>query len=238
MHHSGPGLGIDVLTQPGRVAGQREGSCRAWGDDPAPVGQLSAGGAPQPPAGHRQPLDQRAARDRNPGDRGSEHPDWRGDEEQGTAAAVERGHEARPADTEGDQLGQRQAEQDAAPGEAGELHGHQLAAAFVRRFSVRHRRSLLRRLGFRRRWWRGTVRRLRQRTGGRRCVGCDRSLARLLGTGCRLIGLTCERLARFRPGGRGCFDHGGTGHDSCGDRSCRRYTTSGRTARARARTAR
>lgn len=70
----------------------------------------------------------------------------------------------------------------------------------------------------------------------------DRSLIRLLGTGCRLIGLTSERLTRFRPGGRGCLDHSGTGHDSCSDWP-RRCTTpgvcgSGRTACARASTAR
>lgn len=74
-------------------------------------------------------------------------------------------------------------------------------------------------------------------------MGRDRSLTRLLGTGCRLIGLTSERLTRFRPGGRGCLDHSCTGHDSCGDWPRRRCTTpgacgSGRTTCARASTAR
>ena len=46
----------------------------------------------------------------------------------------------------------------------------------------------------------------------------DRSRPRLLGTAGRLIGLTGQRLARFRPGGGGGFDHGGTRHDSGGDR--------------------
>lgn len=58
-------------------------------------------------------------------------------------------------------------------------------------------------------------------------MGRDRSLPRLLGTGRGLIGLTGERLARFWSGGRGCLDHCGTGHYSCGDRPCRRCTTPG-----------
>ncbi|MPM30980.1 hypothetical protein SDC9_77533 [bioreactor metagenome] len=227
VHHPSPGLGVGVLPQPGHVAGQRERSRRARGDDSAPVGQLPTGLAPQPPAGHRQPLHERAARNRNPGDRSSEHPDGRGDEEQDTATAVERGHETRPADTEGNQLAQRQAEQDAASGETGELHGHQLAAALVGRFSAGHGGSLLGRLR-----WRGTAGGLRQWLRGRRRVRGDRGRPRLLGTARGVVGLIGERLPCFRPGGCCCFDHGGTGHDPGSDRACRRRTAtcgSGRT---------
>lgn len=66
VDHAGPGLRVAILSQPCGIAGQGEGPDRTWGHDPATVDQLPAGGTPEPPAGDRNPLHDRAARDRHP----------------------------------------------------------------------------------------------------------------------------------------------------------------------------
>ncbi|MPM79888.1 hypothetical protein SDC9_126930 [bioreactor metagenome] len=155
VDHPGPGVGVGVFTQARHVAGQGEGSDGARDDDPAPVEQLSAGGAPQPPAGDGQPLHDGPACDGYPGQRGGEYPDGGGVGEQHPAAGVEGADECGSADGERDELGQRQAEEDAAAGEAGELHRHEFARGgtvvvraahrLLLRWAWRGRRGLLRR---------------------------------------------------------------------------------------------
>ena len=154
VDHPGAGVGVGVFAQARHVAGQGEGSDGARDDDPAPVQQLPAGGAPQPPAGDGQPLHDRPACDRYPGQRGGEYPDGGGVGEQHPAAGVERADERGSADGERDELGQRQAEEDTAASEAGELHRHELARSgtvvvcaahrLLLRWAWRARRGLLR----------------------------------------------------------------------------------------------
>src|SRR3546814_17658463 len=67
VDHDCAGVGVEPLTQPGRIPGQREGSDRSWGDDATPVDQLASGRAPPPDTDDGQPLDEFAAPDADPG---------------------------------------------------------------------------------------------------------------------------------------------------------------------------
>src|SRR5699024_6420360 len=132
VDHARPRGRVLVLTQPRLVSGQGEGSGGAWGDDATPVEELSDGGAVDPPAGHGHPLDDRPSRDRYPGEEDGGDPDGGGVGQPHPAASVQGGDDGGDRDPDGDQLGRGQAQQDAAPGQPGELHRHQLRTGRIR----------------------------------------------------------------------------------------------------------
>ena len=78
VDHDGVGLGVDPLTQPSRIARQRQRAGGARVHDATAVQQLPAGGSPEPPRADWRPLDELAPADADERQRDEEQDDREG----------------------------------------------------------------------------------------------------------------------------------------------------------------
>ena len=118
VDHDRPGFGVDPLPQPGSIAGECESPGGSGLEDAPPVAELSARGAPHPDRADGRPFDQRAATHLHEGQRHAERDDGDGQHDR---ADVQSEDKRACGGADHDQLWAGQAEQYAAPGEAGEL---------------------------------------------------------------------------------------------------------------------
>ena len=214
VDHDGAGLGVDPLTQPSRIARQRQRSGGARLHDAAAVQQLPAGGSPQPPRADRRPLDELPAADADERQRDEEQDDREGHHHGADVQAEDQGAGGEAGHHE---LGSGQAEQYAAPGQARELDRGQLRFGAV---VVAHGRSLLpsgvgqRRVRDRRRDGRGRGGLVRLGLSGR---------------------LRSDEVAEPRAGRGGLLrdHHAGSDRSACGRCTSRGATGSRATAAAR-----
>ena len=129
VDHHGAGLGVEPLAQPRGVAWQGQRSRGARLHDAAAEEQLAAGRAPQPPRDDREPLDELAAADADPGECGATAGSGCAYTRGGAAAEYSAKHEGRPRRRPSRPAGSGEPEEHAAPGEPGELDGRELVVS-------------------------------------------------------------------------------------------------------------
>ena len=132
-------LRVLPLPQRRRITRKGERARRARLHDAPPEHRLPRLRARRPPEGDGHPFDEFPAPDRGPGENGGEEPDGCGPGQQYPAAGVEGADDGEDTCGEGDELREGEAEEDAAAGEAGELHRPQPKPCTARVLLSRHR---------------------------------------------------------------------------------------------------